>query len=216
MGLTTKRGLHGDVSTRWNSTFQMLDEVLLYRKAFDNFGNLESNYRDCPTKEEWAKIEKITIFFKPFYDITKELSGSKYSTSNLYFQNVVHNHMILNDGSLFGGDFMLNMVCAMREKFNKYWENYSLILSVAAIFDPRFKLEIIEWAYEEIYGDDKKLIDEAIDCVRSALRQLYNEYKSMPKEQRSSLTCDDEGVEDPFTKWMKRKNPSTNDKSELD
>ncbi|XP_043725796.1 zinc finger BED domain-containing protein RICESLEEPER 2-like [Telopea speciosissima] len=180
IGLNTKRGLHGDVSTRWNSTFQMLDDVLFYRQAFNNFENLESNYRDRPTEEEWPKIQKITNFLKPFDEITKQLSSSKYPTSNLYFVNVVRIHMLLNDGSLFEEDFMLAM------------------------------------AYEEIHGDDKLLIDESVDRVRSAVRQLYSEYKSMTKEQWSSLTSGYEEVEDPFTKWSKRKKPRADEKSELD
>ncbi|XP_043710466.1 zinc finger BED domain-containing protein RICESLEEPER 2-like [Telopea speciosissima] len=187
IGLNTKRGLHGDVSTRWNSTFQMLDDVLFCRQAFDNFENLESNYRDLPTEEEWAKIQKITNFLKPFEEITKQLPGSKNPTSNLYFVNVVHIYMRLNDGSLFERDFMLEMVSSMREKFNKYWVKYSLILSVGVVFDPCYKLGVIEWAYEEIHGDDKLLIDESVDRV-----------------------------EDPFTKWSNRKKPIADEKSELD
>ncbi|KAJ4971285.1 hypothetical protein NE237_004384 [Protea cynaroides] len=215
MGMTTKRGLHGDVTTMWNSTYQMLDDALFYRQVFKNLENLDMNYKNCPTPDEWAKIGKIKQFLRPFNDITKVLSGSKYPTSNLYFPNLVLVHKTLNDGSLFGDDFMMEMVCAVREKFNKYWEKYSLVLSIVAVLDPRYKLRILEWANEKIHGGDSLLIDKTIDCVKSALGRLYGEYKSMPKEHES-LTSDVEDDMDPFFIWAKKRKASASDKSELD
>ncbi|GAB2216943.1 hypothetical protein Droror1_Dr00000094, partial [Drosera rotundifolia] len=78
----------------------------------------------------------------------------------------------------------------MREKFKKYWEDYSMILSVATVLDPRYKLEVIEFSYEKMHDGNRSLISIAVEHVRSALKRLYEEYKSMPNEKWSSDNLD--------------------------
>ena len=45
----------------------------------------DSNYKFCPSLEEWIKIDKIRGFLSLFYDVSSLFSGSNYPTSNLYF-----------------------------------------------------------------------------------------------------------------------------------
>ncbi|XP_043705380.1 zinc finger BED domain-containing protein RICESLEEPER 2-like [Telopea speciosissima] len=186
--LNTNRGLHGDVTTRWNSTFQMLSDALYYWPAFDTLEFSEQSYTLSPTEDDWEKIEKILKLLEPFYEVTKVLSSSKYPTSNLYFHTMVLIYLTLNDGS-FLDEFMIDMIHAMRAKFNKYWEKYSLVLSVAVILDPRYKLSVLRWAFNEIHHGKTNLMNEEIDRVKSALERLYGEYKSMPKDQGFSSTA---------------------------
>ena len=42
------------------------------------------------------------------------------------------------------------MAKAMRKKFAKYWDQYSVILAMGAALDPRLKLDILRSAYEKI------------------------------------------------------------------
>lgn len=121
----------------------MLDDALFYKKVFDDLEKMDTNYSSCPTPEEWKRIEMLTKFLKPFNEITKALSGSKYPTTNLYYRGVVEVYLILRDDCFFGSKFMEKTIDKMREKFNKYWEEYSMILSTVAVLDPRYKLEII-------------------------------------------------------------------------
>ncbi|XP_013601162.1 PREDICTED: zinc finger BED domain-containing protein DAYSLEEPER-like [Brassica oleracea var. oleracea] len=54
------------------------------------------------------------------------------------------------------------MVEAMKEKFNKYWEEFSDILAIAAVLDPRLKLAFLEYCYNILDPDTVKLNMEYI------------------------------------------------------
>ncbi|XP_043717699.1 zinc finger BED domain-containing protein RICESLEEPER 2-like [Telopea speciosissima] len=178
LSLPSSKGLHGDVTTRWNSTYIMLNSALFYRKAFENLGLVEDNYKTCPDSDQWLKIEKLMDFLHPFYEITVLLSGSKYPTSNLYFENVWEIHKSLLEEVSHGLSFMRPMAIEMKKKFDKYWRNYSPILAIALVFDPRYKLSFLTWAFAKLAPLDPTGIDMG-NNVKSALYQLFNEYKSM-------------------------------------
>ncbi|MBA0881794.1 hypothetical protein Goshw_005111 [Gossypium schwendimanii] len=77
------------------------------------------------------------------------------------------------------------MVKQMQEKFNKYWTEYSLILSCAAILDPHYKLNYVQYCFTTIYGI------HASDFVQTILRNLriwFDEYVKKSKSTFSSLT----------------------------
>ena len=86
--IDTSIGLQLDVSTRWNSTYLMLDSVIKYKKACASLQLNDRNYKYCPSNEERKRGEKIYEFLEPFYDTTNLISGSSYPTSNLYFMQV--------------------------------------------------------------------------------------------------------------------------------
>ena len=86
--IDTGVGLRLDVATRWNSTYLMLDSALKYRRAFCCLQLNDSNYKYCPSMDEWGRAEKICKFLNPFYTITNLMSRSSYPTSNLYFLQV--------------------------------------------------------------------------------------------------------------------------------
>lgn len=155
VGLTkNKRALRQDVSTRWNSTFLMLDSALYYRQALGHFSLFDSDFKSCPTPEEWDRIEMISRFLGEFYELTSLFSGTKYATSNLFFPKVFKIQYSIQQAKVHENDFMRQMGNEMSAKFNKYWSDYSLILGIAVVMDPRFKMKFVEWAYTKLYGED--------------------------------------------------------------
>ncbi|KAL4563192.1 hypothetical protein LXL04_027228 [Taraxacum kok-saghyz] len=50
--------------------------------------------------------------------------------------------------------FMKSMACKMYEKFSKYWFEYSPILAKAAVLDPRYKMQYVEFTYKKLYGSN--------------------------------------------------------------
>ncbi|KAK1272191.1 hypothetical protein QJS04_geneDACA016203 [Acorus gramineus] len=153
----------------------MLGSALELRRAFERLADFDHSYSDLPTSEEWDVGSRVHGCLKVFYEASTSLSGSKYVTANLYFHDVcdVHIHLLewLNDGEHL---YIQRMATTMMLKFQKYWEDCSLILTVALVLDPRFKMEYVDYTYRQLYGDGAAFIHT--ERVRSYLYELYSEY----------------------------------------
>jgi hypothetical protein len=83
--LDTERSLSLDVSTRWNSTYMMLRDVIYYKEAFERMHILNfSWFSNFPTNEEWRQAMELCKILRNFNTITEFLSGTSY-ISNLKF-----------------------------------------------------------------------------------------------------------------------------------
>ena len=89
------KGLRLDVCTRWNATYGMIDSAMRYRSVLNCLAKEDANFKHCPSRDEWNKVERITRFLKPFNDITTLFSGTDYPTANLYFQGVSRIELLL-------------------------------------------------------------------------------------------------------------------------
>jgi len=85
-GLDAKRGISMDVSTRWNSTYLMLRDALYYKHAFVRLKSANHHRYDkmSPSLAEWDKAFTLYQCLKKFYDLTEILSGTSYTTANLF------------------------------------------------------------------------------------------------------------------------------------
>ena len=148
----------------------MLDSALLYRRAFQHLELSDSNYKSCPSVEEWERVEKVWKFLKVFYDAILVFSGTQYPTANLYFPNVFQ----LLKQTIEGEDvYLKHMASNMWGKFQKYWSDFSIILSIACILDPRLKMQFVEFCYKKAYGEDSL----EMMLLHSKLYDLFDEYK---------------------------------------
>ncbi|PPD82865.1 hypothetical protein GOBAR_DD20195 [Gossypium barbadense] len=93
-------------------------------------------------------------------------------------------HKVLLDTVKGPYSFLTPMVKQMQEKFNKYWAEYSLILSCAAILDPRYKLNYVQYCFNTIYGIHTS---DFVETIVSNLRFLFDEYVKKYKSTSSSL-----------------------------
>ena len=89
------------------------------------------------------------------------MSGSSYSTSNLFFetlQNVFHCLMDYCESD----DYSLsNMANKMKVKYDKYWGDFEAInplLLLVAMLDPRYKVSILEFWLQTNLGIPKAKI----------------------------------------------------------
>ena len=149
-GIDTLIGLRSDCITRWNSTYTMLDSAINYRRAFHSLILIDKNYRWCPSNDEWVRATSMCEFLKPFYTITNLISGSSYSTSNLYFGEIWRMEL-LSTSNLENEDLLIqSMCCRMKEIFDKYWSEYSVVLAFGAILDPTKKLNFLRYTYSRL------------------------------------------------------------------
>nr|GMD22414.1 zinc finger BED domain-containing protein RICESLEEPER 2-like [Ipomoea batatas] len=168
-------GLRLDVPTRWNSTYVMLDSALKYQRAFGSLVLHDKHFVSCPSSEEWKRGESIRDFLAPFYVITNLFSGSSYPTSNLYFMQIWTIENLLREKENSDDLIIQDMALKMRVKFDKYWSEYSVILAIAAVLDPRLKFDMIQYCYKKFdpIGWETKL-----DVVKRKMYVLFSQYEN--------------------------------------
>jgi len=70
--ITCKKSLCLDVSTRWNSTYLMLEAAEKFQTAFEKLEGEDSGYLEwfgpagAPTPDDWEKVRAFVSFFKDF------------------------------------------------------------------------------------------------------------------------------------------------------
>ncbi|XP_022728910.1 zinc finger BED domain-containing protein RICESLEEPER 2-like [Durio zibethinus] len=163
-----------DCKTRWNSTFEMLSIAIKFKEVFSRLKERESHYECCPSHEDWEKVEKVCEILEVFNSATKIISGSDYPTSNLFLNEVYRVKVLLDKRMNDENEFVQAMVRKMKSKFDKYWGECNLLMSIAAILDPRCKMRVIEFCFPRMYPDREA--KENIAKVRDALYEIYDEY----------------------------------------
>ena len=119
--------------------------------------------------------KKIKKFLAIFYDATLVFFGIKYPTANLYFPQVFIVYFTLKKESDSEDEYMRKVVDQMLVKFEKYWIEFSAVLAIVVILDPRYKLHFIDWCYQKLYGYASSL---QYLKVREKLFATFGEYLS--------------------------------------
>ncbi|CAN0883917.1 Putative AC transposase [Linum grandiflorum] len=101
-GIESNRLVSLDVSTRWNSTYMMMEVAEKYEDAFKllegNDCNFKSHldrqiFRDAilgpPTFMDWENVRMLMKYFKFFYDMTIRVSGTAYVTTHLFCKELI-------------------------------------------------------------------------------------------------------------------------------
>lgn len=73
---------------------------------------------------------------------------------------------------------------SMSPKFNKYWESYSIILSSTFITNTRYKLLLVEFAFNNL---DPNTILKKIKDLRDQMHNLFEDYLPLPSRQSASF-----------------------------
>jgi hypothetical protein len=78
------------------------------------------------------------------------------------------------------------MSSKMKEKFNKYWSDVHGLMVVAAVLDPRYKIQLLKALFLKIHGS-KSIDVEAIEKVKDLMYNLVLEYQD---SMENSATTD--------------------------
>ena len=123
-------------------------------------------------------------FLCVFYDETIHMSGSSYSTSNLFFetlQNVFHCLMDYCESD----DYSLsNIARKMKVKYDKYWGDFEAINSllwVVAVLDPYYKISVLEFWLQSNVGIPKA--KKLLTTLRVSWTSYINIMLRMLKEE---------------------------------
>ncbi|TYG40408.1 hypothetical protein ES288_D12G090200v1 [Gossypium darwinii] len=139
-----------DCCTRWNATYAML-----FKDVFSRYAQRDASYKYFPSDEDWVRVEEVCYFLALFNEVNFIISGSEYPTSNLFFPELWSIKELLMEKSLSEELWMRQMADKMQIKFDKYWDECSLLISIVVIIDPKNKMKLI-YLYE-LY---KEYVDE--------------------------------------------------------
>ncbi|KAH0636238.1 hypothetical protein KY289_036153 [Solanum tuberosum] len=199
-----------DVPTRWNSTYLMLDTAEKFEKAFERFDLYDGNFNSflatdvCEDGsiagsiqyEDWANVRNITKFLEKFYELTLKVSGSRYVTCNVHFEDICELDAYLKVCMTSDDVDLSKMASGMKEKFKKYWgtpEKMNKMLFIASVLDPRNKFMYVSFALEELLGEEKgQIVNNEVNAYLKNLFAIYvSKYAKGSKNQSSSSDSSD-------------------------
>ncbi|XP_059429114.1 zinc finger BED domain-containing protein RICESLEEPER 2-like [Corylus avellana] len=126
----------------------------------------------CPA----LMVGNVNQVLSVFNDVTNVVSGSEYPTANLYLPEVWRMKEVLMIKCDDRNEYMRSMASRMIDKFDKYWGDSNLLMSIAAVLDPRYKMKLINFCFSIIYP-----LTEAcshINNVLAVLKELFESYVS--------------------------------------
>ncbi|XP_063931861.1 E3 SUMO-protein ligase ZBED1-like [Zophobas morio] len=132
-----------DVSTRWNSTFYMLERFIELKDALrGTIALMDKATVPILNSEEWQICAELCDVLRPFENVTKIVSGENYPTASLViplvrgFYDVIENQ--------FNSTYLPAVQTVIREVKNQIDQRFGSIessktLGICTFLDPRFK-----------------------------------------------------------------------------
>jgi hypothetical protein len=127
-----------DVKTRWNSTYFILESFLANKVIINLLISLNDNFTSLDLFEkEWKEIDIFCEFLKQFFDFTKEMSGSNYSTLGTLLLLLGHlSDHLLTTIKKTKVSWIKEIAKEMNEKFNSVLDNlYNSSAYLALVLD---------------------------------------------------------------------------------
>ncbi|XP_050919512.1 zinc finger BED domain-containing protein RICESLEEPER 2-like [Lathyrus oleraceus] len=195
-GITCKKLVCLDVSTRWNATYLMLEVAEKFQLAFEKLEDEESSYREFfgkgnpPSNDDWDIARAFSAFLKLFYEATKTFSTSQNVSLYTCFHQVSAIYCELKQATLNLNDIFASVGGDMMEKYNRYWgspDKMNKMIYFGIILDPRYKLSYIEWAFKDMYGVGSKFGSDLVKSIKENLQKLYDWYKQAYDQEYNSI-----------------------------
>lgn len=92
-----------------------------FEKAFERLELQDPAYKTelamnrVPKHDDWVFANEFKLFVKHFFELIKKVSGTKYVTSNTFFEDIA------GVNYLFNYLFFKHMAVDTKKKYNKYW-----------------------------------------------------------------------------------------------
>ncbi|XP_049378174.1 zinc finger BED domain-containing protein RICESLEEPER 2-like [Solanum stenotomum] len=202
--INCKKSLCLDVCTRWNSTYLMLNRAIEFENVFSSYVDRDigllhylqfvededGTAAGALSSDDWNNVKKVADFLQIFYDLTREVSGSQYVTSNLHFLKICEvscylKKLIVSEDDT--DDLLGKIAKNMREKFDKYCgtpNKMNKMIFISCVLDPRHKFVLVGFALQMMFGKEKGLVLE--HEVRGYMDLMFGEYvKSLSKDKDS-------------------------------
>lgn len=137
LGMKPKR-LQQDVSTRWNSTFYMMESLLEQKRALATYA---ADY-DLPatlSAHQWQLIENFITLLSPFEQLTREVSSSEASAADVIPSVTALRRLLSKQADTDHGvkTTKTSLLEAVNRRFDQI--QYDPMFCIATYLDPRYK-----------------------------------------------------------------------------
>ncbi|XP_071716260.1 zinc finger BED domain-containing protein DAYSLEEPER-like [Rutidosis leptorrhynchoides] len=166
-----------DDQTKWNTTYEMLVAASELKEVFSCLDTLDPDYSKGPTGEDWKLVDNLCTYLKLLFNTASLLTSSTVPTANTFFHEAWKLQLELSRASTSDDQTISVLTKPIHDSFDKYWKSCCLMLAIAVVMDPRFKMKLVEFSFTKIYGDEAtsfiKIVDEGI-------HELFLEYVAFP------------------------------------
>ena len=169
--------LFQDVSTRWNSSFYMLQRLLEQKRAITVAG---TECTSVPTEiraQQWTLAEKVVQLLVVFEEATREASGDYASCAIIIPITNTLKLALLTDEEDQGIMAMKRaMMKSLEDRYGKVEENP--LCAIATVLDPRFKLRVFSSGGRA--ANARMLVTTECEKVISS---IYDSEKELPAKR---------------------------------
>ncbi|KAK7244295.1 hypothetical protein RIF29_39115 [Crotalaria pallida] len=173
----SERSLFIDDQIQWNTTYQMLVAASELKEVFSCLDTSDPDYKGAPSMQDWKLVETLCAYLKPLFDAANTLNSATHPAAITFFHEVWKLHLDTGRAIMSEDPFISSINKIMHEKIDKYWRDCSLVLALAVVMDPRFKMKLVEFSFTKIYGEDAL---EYIKIVEDGIHELFHEYVALP------------------------------------
>ena len=129
--------LQQDISTRWNSTFYMMESLLEQKRGLASYA---ADY-DLPatlSAHQWQLIENFITLLSPFEQLAREVSSSEASAADVFSFGTALRHLLSKQADT---DYGVKTKTSLLEAVNKRFDQieYDPMFCIATCLDLRFK-----------------------------------------------------------------------------
>ncbi|KAG6493568.1 hypothetical protein ZIOFF_048560 [Zingiber officinale] len=141
--------------------------------------------------KDWEDVRAVIECLDVLYQALEKFSATKVPTANLYLNDMCGLHLLLKTWYKSPQPFVACMAKEMLEKFEQYWDSNRMLMAIASVLDPRYKMKSVEYFFKQIY-DDAFEAKTRIDNVRdSFIIYITSEYVNGGECKTSRITLSD-------------------------
>lgn len=162
-----------EVSTRWNSTFYMLQRFISLRPFVNEILNKNIKAPEMISAQSVLDITEVIEVLKPLEAATRELCGEFYVTSSVI---IPMTHLLYNKINQTKTTTIISskLKVALLEQCQKRFECIESVtqVAIATILDPRFK---------KIYFKSSIALSRALSIISDTLKTSTDQVESIPQ-----------------------------------
>jgi hypothetical protein len=129
-----KRNLCHDVKTRWNSTFHLIDSLLVLREVIERLFNAKHQLSITQDKiqkisnlelksDDWTLLSNLHQLLRPFFHATRALSGRSYPSIGFSYYIYIRLKNFLQDHSKKDNSIMKRLKHLLLKQLVHYFED---------------------------------------------------------------------------------------------